>query len=76
MARIEDGTPIMFVGKKGPADWVGHKAMAANSEGLAAAACSTKGAKRAVTVRDYEKPYVRPCVACWTDEEIRAWLPT
>lgn len=73
MARIEDGDPIIFLGKKGPTDWKMHKAVAATSDGNAAAACTTKGAQRAMVVRDHERPYVTACTACWTATEIEAF---
>ena len=66
MPRIEDDDPITFLGKKGPIDWIAHRAAAATSDGNAAASCSDKGAKRALVVREHEKPYVHWCSACYT----------
>lgn len=65
MSRIEDGAPILFVGRKGPVDWVCHKASSATSDGNAAAACSDKGARRAMTLPPEHLLYITPCPACW-----------
>ena len=70
MATITDDDPILFVGKRGPVDWVCHRAAATTSDGNAAASCSDKGARRAFTVREHEKPFVTYCPACWKPEEI------
>ena len=75
MPRIEEDDPIIWVGKKGPLDWVCHRAAAATSDGNAAAACSDKGAKRALVVREHEKPYVHWCSGCFTAAEIERNTP-
>ena len=66
--RIAEGDPILLLSKKGPIDWIAHKAAASTTDGNACAACSDKGAKRAMTVEPANYPFVRWCEsgACWS----------
>jgi hypothetical protein len=70
VSTISKGTPVMYVGKKGPDDWVAHKATAQTVDGNVVSSCSQKrGARRAIAVDETIRPFVRPCAACWAEGE-------
>jgi hypothetical protein len=69
---VKPGDPVLFVGSKGPTDWIAHRADLITTDGNAVAKCADKRARRAMAVAPSTEHLLHWCVACWTDAEIAA----